>query len=535
MAHQHAPTGSLLELAHVAARTSTYAIVDHISCAKYEAPSFAPSGDASSALLLPPDPIELPHATYYLAGVNDRQRQIYNEHCTERYAQRSAYHYSSREDVEAKADAGGSMWRARRLHEVRRAFVGLDGLVAQPPEEAANGVVPDVAAVGRIFTFERLPGFNGLARLLLALERLGLATIAADGASVALRPMDLTPAYFAAARRAQGAALPEERGIENVHAFTYAKTFNSTVDSGSGVEGAVPDAAVSEDDANATAASGLSAHQCLFVLEQFWTVNYWHWTTDALPKALIFKDVIHGHLSACRLLAYDFPWVRQYLSLLGLEGAETTVFIRPRTLYFACRVLVPSPSALDAANHAQLMALRAAILPPASAALAAAAAAAGVGTRRPLVLLHFRPTEDGSVHGAGRSLTNLQELHEAMRVAFGVRRSGETSPEVVLFDHRGFSVAEQAALYSRAAVVVGVHGAGFANVLWAAPGTHIVEIVPVDVHLDFQCGLTPFWHASELLGLRKHAFIAYSGRMFEPFELPVVEFIAFLRASGILS
>ena len=62
----------------------------------------------------------------------------------------------------------------------------------------------------------------------------------------------------------------------------------------------------------------------------------------------------------------------------------------------------------------------------------------------------------------------------------------------------------------------------------------VVEIIPVDVHLDFQCGLTPFWLVSELLRQRKHAFVAYSGRMFEPFELPVLEFVAFLKAVGIV-
>ena len=57
---------------------------------------------------------------------------------------------------------------------------------------------------------------------------------------------------------------------------------------------------------------------------------------------------------------------------------------------------------------------------------------------------------------------------------------------------------------------------------------------PLTVHLEFQCGLTPFWHVAELLRLRKHAFIAYAGRMFEPFDLPVLEFVAFLRASAVL-
>ena len=93
----------------------------------------------------------------------------------------------------------------------------------------------------------------------------------------------------------------------------------------------------------------------------------------------------------------------------------------------------------------------------------------------------------------------------------------------------------QVALHQRAEVIVGVHGAGLANALWARRGCHVVEIVPVDVHLDFQCGLTPFWYVAQLLRLRKHALIAYAGRMFEPFELPLPHFVAFLRAAGVVA
>ena len=49
---------------------------------------------------------------------------------------------------------------------------------------------------------------------------------------------------------------------------------------------------------------------------------------------------------------------------------------------------------------------------------------------------------------------------------------------MALFDHRGLAVVEQAALYARAAVVIGVHGANFANVLWASEGCDVVEIIP---------------------------------------------------------
>lgn len=90
------------------------------------------------------------------------------------------------------------------------------------------------------------------------------------------------------------------------------------------------------------------------------------------------------------------------------------------------------------------------------------------------------------MHGASRTLTNQAEVHAALQRAF--RRH-----EVRLFEHSGLSVIEQVAMHQQAEVVIGTHGAGFANILWASEGCDIVEIVPIDVHLDFQCGLTPFW------------------------------------------
>ena len=190
---------------------------------------------------------------------------------------------------------------------MRGAFIGLDGLVMQPPEDSAmddsgDGGGSPPRTLGRVFTFERLPGFNGLGRLLLVLERLGLATIAADGASVALRPADLTPARFAAARRAHTSELPEERGIENVHSFTYSKTFAAASTPPTVVAaGAVAGAGVWDD---------LSAHRCLFVLEQFWTANFWHWTTDALPKVLLYKPAFSQ--SAIRAVFHPCRGPRRY-------------------------------------------------------------------------------------------------------------------------------------------------------------------------------------------------------------------------------
>ena len=319
---------------------TTFSIVDHNML-----------GDPLFTCPTAPSKEVLPTATYYLAEVNDAQREVYDEHCTERYATRSPFHYSSVDELAAREALGGDVWRPRTLHALAGggAFVGLDGLVAQPPPpastaagaSAAETAVASPAPLGRLYTMETMPGFNGLGRLTLALQGLGIATITADGRHATLRPSDLTAHAFAAAYRAKSGSLPEERGIENVHAFTYSKSFAASPSSSS---------SLSSSSSSSSAGAGLSAHRCLFVLEQFWTVNYWHWTTLALPKALLFAEYLAAKVrtgtpstSPCQVLAYDFPWTSQLLRMvLGEQLYATSVLrYRPGTLYYACRVLLP--------------------------------------------------------------------------------------------------------------------------------------------------------------------------------------------------
>lgn len=115
-----------------------------------------------------------------------------------------------------------------------------------------------------------------------------LLRIVAGGKSVILRPSDLTLASYSRRHSLRVGQLPAERGIENVHAFTYAKTYASNVSA------AEPPLAV-------------EAHSCLMVIEQFWTVNYWHWTTDALPKVKCCSVL---YLALLLFLILLFIWYR---------------------------------------------------------------------------------------------------------------------------------------------------------------------------------------------------------------------------------
>ncbi|MBO0932059.1 glycosyltransferase family 61 protein [Fibrella aquatilis] len=53
------------------------------------------------------------------------------------------------------------------------------------------------------------------------------------------------------------------------------------------------------------------------------------------------------------------------------------------------------------------------------------------------------------------------------------------------------SVAEQYALYSSASVVVGPHGASFANILWCRPGTRLFELFPAGYMPEYFRYLAP--------------------------------------------
>ena len=77
-----------------------------------------------------PTRTELPVASYYLAGVNSKQREVYDGHCAERYAERSPHHYSSREDV-----AGRAALKAARQCRNTAVFVAARPLTPGPPQK----------------------------------------------------------------------------------------------------------------------------------------------------------------------------------------------------------------------------------------------------------------------------------------------------------------------------------------------------------------------------------------------------------------
>lgn len=165
----------------------------------------------------------------------------------------------------------------------------------------------------------------------------------------------------------------------------------------------------------------------------------------SLPvQVLLFSELRNRtEWGACKLLAYNFAWVVEHLSLAGVPPSAI-VHYKPHSLHYAERVLVASPSALDAPHLKQLLHLRKAVIPNALGSAIAAAANAGVSARRKLLIVQLRKSGgrtasgEGSVHGEARELTNWAQLIDALEMAArsmaGTKR-GDSDLEVCLVSY----------------------------------------------------------------------------------------------------
>ncbi|CAF4389203.1 unnamed protein product [Rotaria socialis] len=71
---------------------------------------------------------------------------------------------------------------------------------------------------------------------------------------------------------------------------------------------------------------------------------------------------------------------------------------------------------------------------------------------------------------------------------------------IEIFDARGH-IRDHIALFRRALIIIGPHGAGMMNILWSSPGTHVVEV-------GYTTGMIfPEMYAEMSLHLEQHYWI----------------------------
>jgi hypothetical protein len=120
--------------------------------------------------------------------------------------------------------------------------------------------------------------------------------------------------------------------------------------------------------------------------------------------------------------------------------------------------------------------------------------------------------------GDDRSIIEHSDM--AAFMAYALNKSKLSSKlQIEIFDARGH-LRDHIALFRRARVIVGPHGAGMMNILWSSPGTHVVEV-------GYNTGMTlPEMYAVISLHLEQHYWICKGhGDYSAPIHVDMNDFI----------
>lgn len=201
--------------------------------------------------------------------------------------------------------------------------------------------------------------------------------------------------------------------------------------------------------------------------------NFFHWMIDILPRLAPLRCI--GLEADYYLVDCLSPFQQHVLEALGIEPHQ---LIQPhcRLLLEADELLVPSlptPTCLRAFGPM----------------LAAALGADGPVTSPRRIFISRRYT-------GTRTLANESQLETLL-----CSRGFETH------SMEQYSLAQQARLVRESDIIVATHGAGLANLLFARPGTRVIEIVPAG-----RFNATCYPNKSRIFGLHHQLLFAESAR-----------------------
>ena len=201
----------------------------------------------------------------------------------------------------------------------------------------------------------------------------------------------------------------------------------------------------------------------------FLDINYYHFTIESLTKIITFIEVLKMNMENVRILINPTNFAAQYLQLLGyIDYANPYLASQYRykvkNLYYIDWVFtdpeiefhhpedfyIPPLSALHTTRAVVYEKLHDTLLPL---------------SRNFVLFLHRKDLE------SGRGVENPLPLYQGLaNIAFA---------HGLEFKLHGFAdekIEHQLELFYRAVVVIGVHGAGFANIIFCQPETAIIEI-----------------------------------------------------------
>ena len=181
--------------------------------------------------------------------------------------------------------------------------------------------------------------------------------------------------------------------------------------------------------------------------------NYFHWLFDVLPRVNLAK--MAGVGAAMYYVEYSHSFQKESLDLLGIR-ADAVIEAGQNPTIQASTLFIPSyPEATTG-------------IPPWSCRFLRSSLLVECQRRNPrLARSQGRRIYISRRDAKMRRLTNERDLIDLLaHYGFAVLES------------RGMSMAEQIQAFAEANVIIGPHGAGFANIVFCQKGTTVIEISP---------------------------------------------------------
>ncbi len=197
--------------------------------------------------------------------------------------------------------------------------------------------------------------------------------------------------------------------------------------------------------------------QPLIALPGLLTANYFHWMTELLPSLHLLQQagidltayslVIHGY--------QGLPFQVETLTAMGIHPQQVISSLTADHFQAAALIVPSLPGYIAWPPRWVCQFLQAMLLPQHNAAIAPSALA------QPTAKRLYISRQDAKIRRVLNEVAVVELLHP---LGF----------EVVTLN--GKTVAEQAALFHSAAVIVAPHGAGLTNLAFCTPGTQVLEL-----------------------------------------------------------
>ncbi|HEX5761006.1 MAG TPA: glycosyltransferase family 61 protein [Thermoanaerobaculia bacterium] len=359
--------------------------------------------------------------------------------------------------------------------ELPDALAGADGLLARP---------------GRLFVFSPESGVSENLAYLAASRPLALGLEQSSLALAGLGSLTCTPeVYYELHAPADGEA---RAGLRSLYEASRRR------------------AAGRADLARARPRRSRHAKLASLVVKRGY-VYYYH-LTHALPLLCLLRPLLAADPEIELLTCGAFD---EHLALLGV-APRRLIRYDPQTLYQAGRLYAATPPPFLAPPRELLQRVRAAF----TAGLPRRPPCAVLVRRTPAQRTAFRNRVCERLGLNARVDVCLLENHDELLAAL---RRAFPEWEWVDFDSDRLPAAEQVALFARARLVVGAHGSGLANLLFAPPGARVLELMP-------QRSFFPlFWHLAAALGQVYGVHIVPGVSKYDSFAVPPAEMVGAVR------